>query len=330
VIQPDLSVNLSAAKGVSVATLAGGTQPQFGSITGTVQSVGAGSTATGGNFTMATPWGRTFNVDTTANTAFSGFPSSACSAQGLSCLADGQVVQVQVANFAQAGTLTASQVTYVQAAGAQTAEGTIIDIDPVPTPAGVEILQMLLHTNPANASGLPLGGIATVTFNTSTTYSIDNNGFTIPSGLTFTGTGDVTIGQNVQVTVAPGTLTASTGGGWGGTWGPPSQVSFTASSVALEPSQISGPITALDATDQSFTLGLNLGPWFASWPGANAFTFNVLTTSQTTYQGFTPESFDGLAAQDSVSVSGWLFQPATGTTPQIAAQSVVQHPGGWF
>jgi hypothetical protein len=330
VIQPDLSVNLGAANGISIQALQGGSQPQFGSITGEVESVGTSSNATGGQFTMVTSWGRTFTVNTTSSTTFSGFPSSACTTAGIGCVGSGQIVQVQVASFAQHGVLTASQVTYVQAAGTQTVEGTIINIPPLPVPAGEEIVQMLLHRNPANSSGLPLGGIATVTFASGAAYSIDNNGFTIPSGLAFTGTADVTIGQNVQVVVEPGTLSSTSGSGWSG-WGPPSKVSFTTMSVALEPSQLSGTISALDSGNQSFTLGFNLGPWFAAWPmAANAFSFDVQTTAQTTYQGFSPESFDGLATQDFVSVNGWLFPAANSGPLQIAAQSVVQHSGGWF
>lgn len=69
------------------------------------------------------------------------------------------------------------------------------------------------------------------------------------------------------------------------------------------------------------------------WPtaSANAFSFNVETTTQTNYQGFNPESLSGVADSDFVSVSGWLFAPATsGGSPQIAAQNVVLHSGGWF
>ncbi len=330
VIQSDLSVNLGVANGISVAELPSTPpQPQYGSVTGEVESVSASNN----QFTMLTQWGRTFTVNTTDSTTFSDFPSSACSSAGIGCVASGQIVQVQVASFAKGGVLTASQVTYVQAAGTQSVEGTIIKILPLPTPAGEEIVEMLLHRNPASTSGVPLGGVATVTFSPSATYSIDNNGFTIPSGLSFTGTADVMVGQNVQVVVESGTLSSTTGPDWGG-WGPPQTLSFTTTTVALEPSQISGMISALDASTQSFTLGSSQGRWFVPWPmaaAANTVTFDVETTSQTTFQGFSPESFDGLATQDFVSVSGWLFPPAgSGGSPQIAAQSVMLHSGGWF
>jgi hypothetical protein len=62
----------------------------------------------------------------------------------------------------------------------------------------------------------------------------------------------------------------------------------------------------------------------------------VETTSQTTYEGFTPDSFSGLANNDLVSVSGWLFETDNGmlapavTQPVVLAQNVRQHPGTTF
>jgi hypothetical protein len=64
-------------------------------------------------------------------------------------------------------------------------------------------------------------------------------------------------------------------------------------------------------------------------------TFNVESTSQTTYQGFTPESFSGLADKDLVSVSGWLFpqngilDPAIGP-PIVVAQTITLHSSGVY
>jgi hypothetical protein len=63
----------------------------------------------------------------------------------------------------------------------------------------------------------------------------------------------------------------------------------------------------------------------------NAVSFNVMTTGQTSYTGFNPNSFSGLATNDFVSVNGWLFPPAkSGGTPTLAAQSVVMRPSPWF
>ncbi len=326
VIQSDLSVNLGVANGISVTQLPSTLQhPPYGSVTGEVETVNASNN----QFTILTSWGRMFTVDTSSSsTTFSDFPASACTTAGIGCVASGQIVQVQVASFASGGVLTASQVTYVQEASQQTAEGTIISLE---NSNSGTTMKLILHRNPANSSALPLGGEATVSIASDATWSIDSNGFTIPSGLSFTGSADLMVGQNVQVNVQSGTLSSTGGRNWGG-WGPPRTVSFTASSVALEPSQITGTISALDSSNQSFTLSFNLGPWFAGWPMAsNAASFDVMTTPQTTYQGFNPESYDGLATQNVVSASGWLFPPASsGGSPQMVAQSVVLHSGGWF
>ena len=137
------------------------------------------------------------------------------------------------------------------------------------------------------------------------------------------------VGQTVRVTVTPGTLTSTGAGPASGVWGPPASVSFTASAIELEPSQVTGTITAIDSGTTSFTLGAAGAPFFAPWPLPNAtgFSFNVLTTGQTSYTGFNPDSFNGLATNDFVSVNGWLFAPSTGTTPNIVAQSVLMRPG---
>ena len=330
VIQSDLSVNLGVTGGVTISELPPApAPPQFGFLTGTVATVSASNN----QFTLQTPWGRTFTIDVTSSTTFNGFPSSACTTPGIDCLAQGQVVQVQISSVEGFGTLTASQVHYVQAATAQTVEGTIIQVIPSTTniagapPMG---MVMILHWNPTNAVGFPLGGQAVVTLG-DTTYSIDANGFTMPSGLSFTSAFDLTVGQNVTVTVEPGSLN-NHGTNGPVIWGPPGSISFIASAVELEPSQVTGTITATDSSTTSFTLGFG-GPFFAPWPmvSPNAVSFDVMTTGQTSYTGFNPDSFSGLATNDFVSVNGWLFPPATsGGTPTLAAQSVVMRQSPWF
>jgi len=331
VIQPDLSVNLGATNGVTISELPSApTPPQLGSITGTVVTV----TPSTGVFTVQAPWGGSFDIATTSSTAFDNFPSSACTTPGLGCLAQGQIVTVAVSSVAAtgySGVLTASQVTYVQAANTQTVEGTIIQILPLPTPAGELIVEMLLHNSPVPTSAVPIGGVATVTLASSAAYTIDNNGFTIPPGLSFNGAEDVTVGQNLRLLVEPGTLSNTGSGPGSSAWGPPPSISFTASAVELEPSQMTGSITAIDSSATSFTLGV-AGPFFAPWPMPTAVSsFDVITTGQTSYTGFNPENFSGLAASDFVSVNGWLFGPAAGgVSPVIAAQSVVSRPAALF
>jgi len=332
VIQPDLSVNLSATNGVTVSELPAAPMPaQFGFVTGTVTEV----VPSNGEIELALPWGGLF-VEATSSTTFNNFPSTACATPSIQCVAQGQIVQVQISSNVADGLPTVSQVNYVQQAGTQTVEGTIVAIPPLPLPVGETLLRVILHQNPTASTSLPLGGIASVSVwspgsgsNTPTTFSIDNDGFTIPSGYTFATSNDLTVGQTIQVTVTPGSVTSTGAGPASGVWGPPASVSFTASAIELEPSQVTGTITAVDSGTTSFTLGAAGAPFFAPWPLPNAtgFSFNVLTTSQTSYTGFNPDSFGGLATNDFVSVDGWLFAPTTGTTPNIVVQSVLMRPG---
>ena len=335
VIQSDLSANLSAANAVTISELPPApTAAQFGFVTGTVTVV----VPSNGEIELALPWGGSLFVEATSSTAFNNFPASACATPSIQCVAQGQIVQVQISSGPGNGLPTVSQVNYVQQASVETVEGTIVAIPPLPLPAGETLLRVILHQNPTASTSLPLGGIALVAVwgpgsgNTPTTFSIDNKGFTIPSGYTFATSNDLTVGQTVQITVAPGSLTSTGAGPASGVWGPPASVSFTASAIELEPSQVTGTITAIDSGAASFTLGAAGAPFFAPWPLPNAtgFSFNVLTTSQTSYTGFNPDSFSGLATSDFVSVNGWLFPPATTGPPTIVTQSVLMRPGPAF
>ncbi len=327
VIQSDLSVNLGVSNGITLAELPqASSQPQYGSLSGTVESVNASQT----QFTVQTPWGRTFTIATTSSTAYDNFPTSACATAGIACLADGQDVQLQITSVATGGVLTASQVTYLQAATQQTAEGTILALN---TSGATPTMKLLLHYNPSGNSNLPLGGVATVSLASNATFSVDSNGFTLPSGLTFSSASDLVVGQQVLVDVVSGSLSSTSQHGFAATWGPPQSASFSTDSVQLEPSQMSGSITALDSSSSSFTLGGNGGQFFFPWPmmSPNAVSYNVLTTTQTTYQGLTTDSFDGLSTGNVVSVNGWLFPPASSGGPAtLAAQTVVLHPSGMF
>jgi hypothetical protein len=335
VIQPDLSVNLAAANGISIKQLpppSTSVPPQLGWVTGTVENVNAANN----QFTVLTSWGRTFTVAATSTTEYDSFPTSACSTAGFSCVAANQIVRLQIGGVATGGTLNAATVEYLQSVNQQTVVGTIVGImNTTTSPTNSTIIRVVLHTNPGAASTLPLGGVANVTIPSDATFTIDVGGVTMPSGLTFTGTSSLFIGQTVQLIVEPSSVSASSAPSLMGGWGPPQTVSFTTSSVELEPSQLTGQIATLNTTADSFALGFNFS--FASWPdagSANTFTAvlaNVDTTSQTTYDGFSPESFSGLATSQFVSVSGWLFSPSgLGASPTMVAQKVVMRPTLFF
>jgi hypothetical protein len=339
IIQSDLSVDLGAANGVSVAQLqppsAPTGPPQFGVLTGTVGAVSSSL----GQFTLQTPDGRSFTVSTSTSTAYDDFPASACSAAGFSCIAQGDIVQVQVSSVQSSGVLVAAQIAFVQAPGQQTVVGTIVGIPRLPLPVGETMIQLILHQNPTASTGLPLGAMAMVAVwapvqgasgITPTAFSIDAAGFTIPSGLTFASPSDLSVGQTLQVTIAPGSLQPPTPGppGGSGGWGPPPEPIFTASSLQLEPSQITGSISAIDAGASSFTLNYVFEP-VPVIPLGQLIQYDVQTTAQTAYQGFSTDSFSGLAVNDMVSVNGWLFSPSGSTTlPVIVPKNIVLRTTG--
>jgi hypothetical protein len=333
VIQPDLSVNLGAANGITLAELppvVPPVPPPFGFLTGTVGSIGTSSSGLS-QFKLATPWGRTFNIDVNSSTVLADFPP--CASPGiLGCVATGDIVLVQVASVESNGELLAAKVILLSpnTTNQSVVEGTVVGFN-----AGQ--IKVILHNQFASPTAVPLGGMATVTLDKGAAFSVDTGGFTIPSGFVFSGFENLTFGQDLRLAVDPGTMfcaysTVIAPGGWG----PPTFCTFSTNNVQLEPSQLSGVITSIDSSASSFTLGKFPGIAFGPTPPVPALGITVDTTSQTIYQGFATNSFSGLADNDFVSVNGWLFETANGmldpamTPPVILAQTVKLHGSGLF
>ena len=321
VIQSDLSVNLGVANGVTIKQLPPSGPPQFGFVYGTVQSVGSSQ------FSLQTRDRRTFTIDVNSSTTYDNFPSSVCATSAFSCLAPGQIVKVQVASVQTDGTLLAAEVSYIQASGQQVVEGNIIGLS---TANGSTVMTLLLHWCPPNDGGLPFGGMASVTVSSTATFSVDSDNFTIPAGLSFASASDLLVGQDVQVDVVAGSLSNS---GSSGHWTPPS-VSFTTDSVELEPSQITGMVTTTDSSEASFAI-TTFPNFFAPWFNQNwnwmPTQITVQTTSQTTYQGLSPDSFSGVTDNTVVSGFGWLFSTPSGATAStMVAKTVRGRAGGFF
>lgn len=324
VIQPDLSVNLGVANGVTIKPLPSAPPsgfPPFGFVRGTVQSVGQNQ------FTLQTLDGRTFTIDVNGNTTYENFPTSVCATSGFSCVATQEIVKVQVANVVGPAELLAGEVDYIQQASQQSAEGDIIGIST--TSSGTTTMTLLLHWSP-NSNSLPFGGIATVTIASNATFSVDSGSFTIPSGLSFASATDLLMGQKVQVDVVQGSLSTPNDSQ---KWAPPS-VSFTTDSIELEPSQITGMVTAIGSNGSSFTV-TTMPNFFMSWSNKNQNwmpeQITVDTTSQTNYFNLNPDNFMGLSTNSMVSVQGWLFNTPSGATPSTqVANTVVGRSDGFF
>lgn len=335
VIQSDLSVNLAATNGVTLSQLPtppSGPISALGHLLGTIQSVN--STASPNNFTLQTGDGRTFTIDVSSSTTYNNFPTSACSTGAFSCLAAQQVVKVEV-SLQTDGTLLASAVNYVQAAGQMVVEGNIIRLS---TSNGNTVMDMIVQQGPPKATAMvPFGRRVTVTVPaTGVTYAIDNGTFAIPSGLTFASATYLMVGQQVSV-VVQGSVAVAGGSSNPGPITAPAATTFTTSSITLEPSQITGSVAAIDQGDLSFTLSTL--PMFFVPAAATAgspppwvpVNITIQTTSGTTFTNFTPATFAGLVSSgvnSVVSVQGWVFSTPNSTpTVTVAAEGVLLRPG---
>jgi hypothetical protein len=331
IIQSDLSVNLGATNGISLAQVpaaAAGQVPPLGFVTGTFVSLNASAN----QFTIQTAWGKTLTVDVNSNTQLVDWPPCV-SPGGLYCLSAGDTVQVQVGAVESDGSLLAASVKWLLVNNAQSVMGKVVGF------SANQIKLLVLASPSATASTTSLhGAIATVTLDSGAAFAVDANGFTIPSGFTFSSTENLTWGQQLKVEVDPGTVSCVASNVIPG---PPPSCTFSTNSVQLEPSQITGRISALSAPD--FTLVQVEYPpctFFSTTVACPTYVALVQTpvdtTSQTTYEGFTPDTFAGLADNDVVSVYGWLFIADNGmldpaiSQPVVLAENIRLHPGGTF
>jgi hypothetical protein len=342
VIQSDLSLDLTATNGVTISQVTpptpGGPIPAFAKIfTGTVQTLGTNQ------FTLQTLEGRTFTIDVNNSTTYSDFPSSGTcttTAEGFSCVATGDVVNVEV-TLQTDGSLLATAVDFIQLPTQQTVEGNIIGLS---TSGSNTIMDLVIQKQPssANADVLPVGKHASVTVPASLpagSYTVDSGSFVLPTyppALTFTSAANLQVGQTVLV-VVEGTVTHPAGSGSGNPNGSApfgaADVSFTASMISLEPSEITGTVASVPAQGSlSFTLATM--PAFFVPPSATAgkppamepVIITIDTTGSTTFLPSTlsPDSILGLKVNDVVSVQGWVFStPTSTTTITIGAESVL-------
>lgn len=347
VIQPDLTLNLAATNGVTVSQLptppSGRPISALGNLTGTIQTTFTSGTAVPDEAGLAlqTGDGRTLGIEVNNSTAYN-YPSSVCSTGSSSCLTPGQIVEVRL-SLQSDGNLLASEIDYVQPAGQTVVEGNIVRLT---TSGGNTLMDLILQEGPPTPAPnvLPSGQRATVTVPpTEVTYAVDSGAFTIPSGLHFASATDLFVGQEVSV-VVQGSVTTTGGSGSSSPWAGPAAITFTTNRITLEPSQITGSVTGIDASMLMF--GLNTNPNYFVPPSTTAgapptlspFNLTVQVTAGTTFTNFTPDSISGLAVNDVVSIQGWAFlapsnnnlcQPGVGCAvyPAIAAEAVVGRPG---
>jgi hypothetical protein len=328
IIQPELSLNLGAANGVILSQLpspaAGQSTSGLGQLMGTVLSLGTNQ------ITLQTSCGGIFTVYVNSSTSYDIPPTALCggvceiACQGLGCLIRGDIVKVE-ASLQADGTLLASEVDYIESAGQQAVEGTIVGV--TPWEAGTSIDLILQVVPPTSASNLLTPGqhASVLVPSSGVTYTVDLGNFTPPSNFNLGFfAGNLLVGQEVRVVVQGSVTTSGSGSSGTPPFTPvgPAAVFFTTNSILLEPTQITAQISNINAgalefgpsTFPSYFIPPEEGVTGGTPPILESAAITVDTTAQTAYEGLSQNSFSGLAVNDVVSVEGWLL-PYEGPLP---------------
>lgn len=289
---------------------------------GSLELSGAISTisAVGSNpnqFTLLASTGQTFtNIQAVSTTQFA-FQRANCVASNFTCLAAGQIVDVQL-QILGSGAFQAAEVDFDDAGSTQQVSGTIVSLTGTPPTS----FQMIVHNSVPALASVSVGTPATVTISNTATFFINDGLFVLPSGsqtFSFATSTDLMVGQEVEARVS-GTVTS----------GPP--VSFTTDRLALEPSQVTATMFNPNSGTLSFSMN-NLPPLFSSGP-TPIVQMQVLTSTQnqTQFQTLPTGTFTDLTSatppNNIFSVGGFLFSSSNPQIPNLAALVVrAQVPG---
>jgi len=277
-LTPTMGVDFTAAGGFTAGPFAtGGGTAQLEDVLGQVATV----TPVSQQFTLQTSQG-TFTVNTDASTLFSDFLVAGCSSANIACLLINQIFEVDLI-LRSDGTLLATRVELEDRDASQSEmDGTIAAINTLRN----SFTFVLLEAVPGVA-GLEVGDVLTVTL-AAATFEVDEDGLSVPAGLSFTSAANLLVGQRVQVRRD----SASSGS------------TVQADRVRLKKAQFTAKVdTKLNTTD--FTV--NTLPSVFTSAGINAV--EARTSAQTDFEG---TSFASLVAGDTVSLGGLLFRRAVG------------------
>jgi Domain of unknown function (DUF4382) len=291
----DFNVNSSVGSDLSVTpavTVTASTTPLSDSNLADVSGVTGTVTATGSNqFTvMDSATGNSLTLNSVTGTTFGGFSSCTASPEDSTCVQKNQIVNV---NFGVGDnnptTLTASSVN-LESGFSQGIEGTVVAVNPT-----TQQFTVLVTGTSGTTSGVTVGQEETITPGTGATFSVESNGATLPSGLNFTGTSNLLVGQTVQLDAS--SISGST---------------VTADQVMLAPTQFTG--TSGTVTGSNVTInGLN-----GLFTNAGTTSITAETGTTTTFGGVT--GVTGLTNGNQVAVSGLLF--STPTAPILVTSAL--------
>ncbi|HEV2617905.1 MAG TPA: hypothetical protein VGU63_14995 [Candidatus Acidoferrales bacterium] len=301
-IQSDFSVSFTNSTSVAAVQSTGATGTTVGNfaVTGAVTSVGSNQ------FSLASSTGQTLTVAVSSSTAFQ-FQRANCTANDFTCLAVGQILNVDMSNLTTTGALQATEVDFDDAASTQQVTGTIVSFNATPPTS----FQMIMHNAVPSISGLSVGTPVTVNIANTATFAINNGSLPLPVGETFATSSDLLVGQEVEARIS-GTFTP----------GPPP--SFTTDRIALEPTQLTATVASVSPSTSILTLN-QLPVIFVDNPIGSVSQIQVTTVSPgTLFLNLSPASLSGVTAGQTVSVGGFLFNTiSTSGSPTIVADAVV-------
>jgi hypothetical protein len=289
----NFQVDLNGA--ASVSALAPPQGEPFSKLEDVVGTVSAKSTANSG-FTLHTGLGD-YAVTVNSSTAFLNFPASVCSAAGFACVANSQIVSVDMA-LPQDGTLLADRIIFEDADSSKPEiEGVVVATTGQTPPAQFQIV--VLQETPS-VPGLDIGSVVTVSGQTAS-FDADQLGWDT-TAYSFQGVQDLLVGQEVQVR----RLSTST------------STNLDVDRIRLRSSRFSATVQIVSLPD--FTLSISSLPKYMQTAGI--VTLRVHTDSSLT-------EFEGNATNDtqiftgnSVSLRGQLFENGTGTAVLLATKVV--------
>jgi hypothetical protein len=286
---------INPVAGVAVTTEPGrdGNLVDVSNVTGPVTSVLTSS------FTLTdSATGQAVTVTPSPSATFSGF--SSCSANNLTCVLANQIVSINY-SVSDTSPLVLSATSVTDESGfnfGQAFEGTIVATAPTP-------MVLVTQVPAGNTQGVTVGEVLTLMLPaTSAGFSVGvPAGQTLPAGLTFAGSGDLVVGQNVLID-STGITTAG------------DISTTTADQIELEPTQFSGTVSTITSPNLTVN-GLN-----------NFFTDNAISTiqvqtgTQTTFGGIVATGFNGITVGDQANFDGFLFNGGAGQNPIVFGENI--------
>jgi len=237
--------------------------------------------------------GQALTVRVDATTEFDDFDDIGCNANNFTCVAVGQIVEVDI-ELRAGGVLFAKGVELLDDINREELEGIVVGVQ-----CDTSRFLMVIVEEIPNITGVEIGNLVTVFIQSGANFRIDEDGLVVPPDLSFASCGDIIVGQNLQV--------RRTSGSAGTT--------VNTDRVRLRMSRFTAKVkTPGPAT---FTVD-NLPTLFTAQSPA-VTEIEVRTSAQTDFDNVANAA--SLAIGDTVSLRGLLFRRLTGI-PSLVAKKV--------